>query len=143
MGLVICEFDYQFPDPDRPEIALAELDFYAWIPKQKDTPNHRLSLRKSLVKEIWELYRFIWTEAKTVASSTFFMATTGIEGYEEVIFSSKDLQECLSFANGECLKFHGERELDKVCTHKYPNARDNCKEISYDEYFEEKRVKKS
>jgi len=101
MGLIICEYGFEEPDPNRPEYSRREVDFYARA-KGRD---HRLSLRKNLRTGKFELYRFYYDRNE-----------------EEVIFSGS-LEDALKVGHEEWMKHWGclgEREPDKPCLHKYP-----------------------
>jgi hypothetical protein len=110
MGIIICEFGFEDPDNKNPNYSFHEVDFYAFIPYQKQKEygikSHRLSLRKNLKTKKFEIYRFYhYTEE------------------EEVVFSG-DFKEALKFAYEERKKywgFLGEIEPDIPCEHKYPN----------------------
>lgn len=53
--MIICETEFEQPDPNDPEIALTEVDYYAWIPQAADVPNHRLSLRYRFATNQYEV----------------------------------------------------------------------------------------
>jgi len=58
--MIICEAEFETPDPKNPDFSMTEVDYYAWIPYDMatpETPNHRLSLRKNLKTGEYELYR--------------------------------------------------------------------------------------
>ena len=109
MGIIICEYGFNKPDPKNPQYSLREVDFYNFIPydsqKKYGIESHRLSLRKNLATGKFEIYRFFYENEK-----------------EETIFTG-NLEECLKFAHKEWMKYWGhlgKREPDKVCKHKYP-----------------------
>jgi hypothetical protein len=129
MGITVCEFSFEHPDPKDSSIALHEIDFYAWIPHkfQKTTPNHRLSLRFRFSSKNFEVYRRFSQPVRFVDSERNLLIDTSKDtGLEQTIFDSKSLGESLAFANGEYVKFHGRRHEDKVCLHKYPQQASFC-----------------
>jgi hypothetical protein len=108
--LIICELGFEEPDVKNPRYSFREVDFYAFVPYQSQqkygVKSHRLSLRKNLITNKFEVYRFFHDEKR-----------------EEVAFSGS-FEEALRFANRETNKFWsflGDREEDKPCFHKYPN----------------------
>jgi len=122
MTIIICEAEFRKPDPDRPEVSLTEIDYYAWIPYQKrskDLPNHSLSLRKNMETGEFEVYRDF------------------VRGGEKVVFSGS-LEGAVHFANREYERMFGDPMNDKVCQHEPPQMRADCK-IWQEKPEEEKR----
>lgn len=113
--------------PGIPGYSLSEVDYYAWIPasKRHDIPNHRLSLRKNLVTEDFEVYRAYTSQANAQILQNRkvvgHMVTFKESGVEEVAFKDKELQKALDFGNQEWDRMHGtddyNREPDRLCTH--------------------------
>lgn len=130
--MIICETEFETPDPDDPAIALCEVDYYAWIPRTQGIPNHRLSLRKRLTSGQYEVYRrFAYTvigEIQDWTEGSSKIIQHKDTGYEQIIFTTDSLQEAVDFANAEAKKYHGpEVGNDRVCTHSYPNRALGCK----------------
>ena len=77
--MIICEYEFERPDPKNPQYSLVEVDIYGWIPRDfwSEIRDHRLSLRKNLKTGKFELYRHYYAE-----------------DYDEVIFTGS-LEECL------------------------------------------------
>jgi hypothetical protein len=123
--MIICELEFNTPDPENPKYSLAEVDYYAWIPAGSGFPNHRLSLRKNLETGEFEVYR-AWEEKRLVSRGTLTMIQNVETGSEEVAFSSKSLEEAIKFADNEYHKFHGEKMKDEMCQHKYPVKAIGC-----------------
>jgi len=107
--MIICELEFEKPDPKNPDYSLLEVDYYAWIPKNNHIVSHRLSLRKNLKTGKFEVYRFFYTRR-----------------IEEVAFEGS-FEEALKFADAEYEKWHGKKESDKVCQHRYPYKSLSCK----------------
>jgi hypothetical protein len=107
--MIICEFAFNEPNSKRPKYSQYEVDYYAFIPfkMQEKVRNHRLSLRKNLETNEFEVYRF-YNDTET----------------EEVIFSSTSLAEAIKFANEQWNKFFSsidwKKEPEQVCQHKEP-----------------------
>jgi hypothetical protein len=107
--MIICELGFEEPDKN-PRYSFREVDFYAFVPYQSQikygVKSHRLSLRKNLEENKFEVYRYYYDEKR-----------------EEIAFSG-EFEMALEFANKETNKFwgfFGYREKDKPCSHKYPN----------------------
>jgi len=129
MGIYVCEYSFKHPDPKDPTIALHEVDFYAWIPAKfhQLTPNHALSLRFRFANKHFEIYRRFSRPVEFYDKRMGILVQTSQDlGMEQVIYESEDLGEALAFANGEYLKFHGKKEPDVVCQHKYPHMSSWC-----------------
>lgn len=130
--MYICEFSFETEDGSNPGYSHHEVDYYAWIPTEfhKEVPNHRLSLRKNLVEDKFEVYRFY---VKTLITKLGisqrkeqgYLIMTTPRGDEEVAFSG-DFLDALEFANNEYAKYHGKEDRDKPCKHKYPEASSFC-----------------
>ena len=141
--MIVCDSEFDHPDPQDPSIALTEIDYYAWIPLTKGVPNHRLSLRKRLFNSAgqpvnwYEVYRrFMTTEVHGVIDATLggLMSIQFKDGgAEQVMFTSPNLQEALDFACAEARKYHGpDMSKDVACAHRYPNRSDVCRhELTY------------
>lgn len=52
--MIICEGELGQEDRKNPGYSMAEVDYYDWIPAESDIRNHRLTLRKNLVKGEYE-----------------------------------------------------------------------------------------
>jgi hypothetical protein len=106
--MIICELGFEDKDAKNPEYSMREVDFYSHIPYDfimKGFKNHRLSLRKNLKLNKFEVYRYFYENRK-----------------EEVAFSG-DFKDALNFANNEWNKFWGflgKREPDVPCQHEFP-----------------------
>lgn len=128
--MIICEFEFEHPDTDNPNYSMTEVDYYAWIPipkmEEHNIENHRLSLRKNLVTNKYEVYRR-FEKAVVVLDPGLLVMTGEDTGREEVAFESESLVEVIKFAGSESGKFHGEKEDDEVCTHEYPKKSSFCR----------------
>jgi hypothetical protein len=128
--VIVCETEFEKPDPQNPDYSLVEVDFYAWIPweaqEKYGVENHRLSLRKNLKTGEYEVYR-AYMERKLIARRGLVVITNEPMETEEVVFRSKSLKEALAFANAEVRKYHGHDEKDEVCTHKWPKKALLCR----------------
>lgn len=138
--MIICETEFEIPDPQTPDYAMTEIDIYSHIPYGKDFPQHRLTLRKNLKSGEYEVYRRFYErqvirgEMKEVGGYTLITAKD--MKHEEVAFHDKDLSKVLDFMSGEVQRFWGDRGTDKPCEHRPPNLRWDCriwKELSVDE----------
>jgi len=130
--MIICETEFQVPDPNDPEIALTEVDYYAWIPQPADVPNHRLSLRFRFATGHYELYRKYVTTRVTAVVGPRGGGIVGVQhkpdGNEQTIFTDKDLGKVIDYAEGEVRKYHGyEKTKDQVCTHEGRGRAFSCK----------------
>ena len=112
--MIVCEYEFDRPDPRNPSYSLVEVDFYGWIPREywSEVRNHRLSLRKKLKTGRFELYRHYY-----------------IDGSEQVIFTGS-LEECLKKAEEEWKRFHygwsGVEAKFKPCKHRPPDISFLC-----------------
>ena len=117
--MLICEYRFNHPDPENPDYSMLEIDYYSWIPTvmYSETPNHRLTLRKNLVTEKYELVRKYRTETKL-----------------EMFFTTPRLDEVLKFGDNEWNHFHGiwseTEHKDTVCDH--AEHREFCGKEDYD-----------
>jgi len=77
--MIVCEYEFERPDPKNLQYSLVEVDIYGWILKEfwSEVRDHRLSLRKNLKTGKFELYRHYYAD-----------------DYDEVIFTGS-LEECL------------------------------------------------
>ena len=123
--MFVCESEFTQPDRENVNFSFGELDFYSWIPQSRGESNHRLSLRKNLVTDKYEVYR-AFAVTVTRNSSTVLMLSTQEYGKVAVVFVSDSLQEALDFGDGEVQRFHDHNPHDKVCTHEYPNRATLC-----------------
>lgn len=118
--MIICPYEFNNPDRDDPTYSMLEVDYYAWIPAKwhSTMPNHRLSLRKNLVANTYEVYR---QYVQAQAARLFLGSQPGVlitmkEGkYEEIALSTLDIKEAVRFANNECTTYHGSLRDDEVC----------------------------
>jgi len=137
--MIFCEGEFEQPDPRDPDHSMCEVDFYAWIPYEKQhgtegVPNHRLSIRKNLKRGEYEVYRRYYHPVQFTARMEglpVHVLAGEDTGREQVVFRSKDLQEALDFAVGEWNRFHGteehQHERDLVCEHRHPRRSWLCK----------------
>jgi hypothetical protein len=135
--LIICESEFDSPDPSLPDYSMCEVDYYAWIPlnaQVKGIPNHGLSLRKNLKSGNYEVFRRYDDEkiarrygnAKASSGPGF----GGVRIYDvDVIISCNNLEAAIRAAEGEWDRFHGPAKRssrDEVCTHEYPTRALGC-----------------
>lgn len=129
--MIICETEFQVPDPNDPEIALTEVDYYAWIPPTPECPNHRLSLRFRFATGKYELYRkYVTTRVAAIVGPQG--GGIGIiqhkdDGDEQVVFADADLGKAIDFARDQVKKFHGYESKDQVCNHEGRGRAFGCK----------------
>src|SRR5712664_2852499 len=100
--MIVCEKEFDIPDPNDKNYSLPELDFYAHIPYDKaqlsGVQNHRLSLRKNLVTGDFEVYRvFNNPIIIAVKTATAFIHEETKQIY--VAFRGKSLREALDYAD--------------------------------------------
>jgi len=124
--VIVCESEFEHPDPDNPDYSMAEVDYYAWIPAGSGFPNHRLSLRKNMKTREYEVYRY-YVEQRLISRGALTVITNVPMEREEVAFKSLSLEEAIRFAGNEFKRFHGLDHEDKVCQHKYPIKAFFCK----------------
>lgn len=101
--MIICETEFDRPDKNK-TYSQHEIDYYAFIPKNKQSivENHRLSLRKNLVNNLYELYRHYHTTGKDIH-----------------LISFRSLVDAVSYACDEYRRFFGSDDhKDIVCDHK-------------------------
>jgi len=112
--MIVCEYEFERPDPRNPSYSLVEVDIYGWIPRDfwDEIRDHRLSLRKNLRTGRFELYRHYYAD-----------------DYDEVIFTGS-LEECLKKAGQEWKRFHfgwaGVVPEFKTCRHRPPDISSLC-----------------
>jgi len=112
--MIVCEYEFDRPDPRNPSYSLVEVDIYGWIPRDfwSEVRDHRLSLRKNLKTGKFELYRHYYAD-----------------DYDEVIFAGS-LEECLRKAEEEWKRFHfglaGVVPEFKPCRHRPPEISSLC-----------------
>jgi hypothetical protein len=109
MAMIICEWDFNDPDPQNPNYSAYEVDYYMWIPG-RGINDHRLSLRKNLKSGKYEVYRH------------FFHLSD-----EEVLYQYNDLMRAIRAACKERNAYHprgGSEPLcgDSVCDHLHNRA---------------------
>jgi hypothetical protein len=128
--MIVCESEFEDPDPQNPGYSFTEVDFYAWIPWESQqrygVENHRLSLRKNLKTGEYEVYR-AYMERKLIARGGLVVITNEPMEAEEAAFRSKSLKEALAFANAEVRRFHGHDPRDEVCRHRWPKRALLCR----------------
>jgi len=149
--MIICETEFEKPDPRNPNYALTEIDFYSHIPYGSNFPQHRLTLRKNLKTGEYEAVR-VYQQRIIFSRKALTIDTTQVTGKVEVPFVSRDLKEILDWMNREVQRFwgkiHPNRELDRPCEHKPPNLYWRCriwKETPFKEkikYYKIHRIKK-
>ena len=100
--MIVCELAFKQPDPKRPGYSLHEVDYFdhGWRGRR----GYRLSLRKNLKKDYFEVYRYHHDT-----------------GLEEVLFSG-DFKDALQRAYDETKQVCGEEwgSPDQECQHKEP-----------------------
>lgn len=104
MPVCAMEMDDRGPNPDNPNYAWWEWDFYHGIPVEKETertPNHRLSLRKNLKTGKFEVYRHY--AERVIRPLENLVLDTSVN---EVVFVG-DFIQAFEFANSEVLQYHG------------------------------------
>lgn len=106
-GSAICPEGFYVEDPEAAGYYLREIDIYQSVPVIIE--HHALSIRKRIKDDVFELYTW---------------AKRPLTRWEKVVKESKDLQIILDEANIIWNKVHGtkdfQREVNKVCKHKYP-----------------------
>lgn len=129
--MIICESEFKEPDPNDPEIALTEVDYYAWIPPTPECPNHRLSLRYRFAAGHYELYRkYVTTRVAAVVGPQgdgVSVIQHKADGDEQVVFADKDLGKAIEYASTQIEKYHGYESKDQVCTHEGRGRASGCK----------------
>lgn len=107
--MIICETEFEAEDPKKKGYSANEIDFYVTIPPRlrKRVKDHRLSLRKNLTTDQYELYR------------CYHPLRQGDQPRTEVTFSTSSLEEVLRKANDEVNRIWigSHREPDQVCDH--------------------------
>ena len=112
--MIVCEYEFERPDPRNPYYSLVEVDIYGWISKEfwSEIHNHRLSLRKNLKTDKFESYRYYY-----------------VDGSKQVIFTGS-LVECLKKAEEGWKRFHyGWSKAEprfKLCRHRPPEISSLC-----------------
>jgi hypothetical protein len=117
MSIPVCPSEFIKEDSRTPEYSCTEADVYQWIPfdmQSKQLPNHRLSIRKNLKTEKFELYRRIF----------YFNSKNN---YDVVIKTSDTLPPLLNQANIEWNTYHcrdGQKPeiIFVLCDHKRKKA---------------------
>jgi len=130
--MIICETEFQVPDPNDREIALTEVDYYAWIPPTPECPNHRLSLRFRFATGQYEVYRkYVTTRVAAIVGpqgDAVSLIQHKADGDEQVVFADADLGKAIDYAEGEVSKYHGyEKSKDLVCNHEGRGRAFGCK----------------
>ncbi len=124
--VIICETGFKSEDQNNKGYSMLEVDLYMFNPERMRRPelDHRLTVRKNLVNNRFELYRYYFSSK-----------------HIEIIFTSSDLQYVFDRGNEECNKVHfglfkGEREKDLACKH------DNSQLDSFHcEFYKQTKVK--
>lgn len=116
--MIICPTLFEDPDPHSPDYSLEEVDFYAWIPyPEKHGGDHRLSLRKNLLTQDFEIYKA-------------YCRTLSAPERSEVVFRSNDLRAALDFAASQYRRYHNHDWNDEICDHgKTKRAAIGCKVV--------------
>lgn len=110
-----CEYGFMIPDPSNQNYSMKEPDFYQWIPPrfQKKEENHRLSLRKNLITNEYELYKYYHRSKRKI-----------------IVFKSKDLRETIDKSNEIWNFYHSswsnDKKEDKICLHTAPEKDIGC-----------------
>ncbi|TLX65901.1 MAG: hypothetical protein E6L03_10505 [Thaumarchaeota archaeon] len=133
--MIVCEKEFERPDPQDANYSMAECDIYAWIPADKvalsGMQSHRLSLRKNLKTGEFEVYR-LYNQEHIIKQGSLAIVTYDVQSGKpvEIAFSSKDFIKALDFCNEEWDKWHykeGEhRNKDVPCEHEYPQRSMLC-----------------
>lgn len=135
--MIICESGFDVPDfytpPEHmgPDYSLREIDYYSWISLEFQegidaVRNHRLSLRKNLKENVFEVIR-AWSEPRQLSNDVLSFFGSLETGAITVAFKSPNLKDAIDFCNKEVERFHGHPGTDEVCQHKYPHKASECK----------------
>ena len=124
--MIICEYEFDFEDPKNKGYSMTEIDWYGWIPPIS-TPNHRLTLRKNLRENVYEVFRYYY-------DSQYWKNSPMEDEYNLIVrFKSKSLKEAIDYADAQWNIFHGvtrgSKEPDEVCLHKTCRFADKHKGI--------------
>lgn len=125
--MIICETEFKTVDPKDKDIALTEVDYYAWSPPKDGITNHRLSLRKRFSTGNYELYRKYVTTFIRIVPGVGKDISLESDGAEEIVIATPDLQEAIDRAGQEVKRFHNYESRDKICRHAYPLLAHGCK----------------
>jgi hypothetical protein len=110
-------------DPHNPKYSLTEIDFYSHIPWSRvngSCLNHRLSLRKNMLTQKYELVQVFQKSSLHANNSMLIMNDQNDEQKpEKVVAESSDLREILTRATQLEVEYWGPDETwnDAVCTH--------------------------
>ena len=102
----ICEYRFNQPDPQNPNYSMLEIDYYSWIPPGKfsEVRNHRLTLRKNLETDAYEIFRKYYETS-----------------IETVIAMRWSLERILEIGDNEWNRFHSDwsesKHKDITCDH--------------------------
>ena len=121
----ICEDKFTIPDRDDTRIYMEEVDAYAWIPANSGERSHRLSLRRVVATNEYEVYRR-YNQPYQQSNQHMFLVTNIDTELEEVIYKSKNLQQTCNFVNGQIHKYHCHKGDWAECKHKYPEIDHDC-----------------
>ena len=108
-GMIICELRFAIEDKGIPGYSLVEIDYYGSIPfKFHETmPNHRLTLRKNLKDNCFEIFAHFHRRDITPS--------------EQVLFSSPFLSKALAYGNDKWNEYWATKDYshlrDSVCKH--------------------------
>ena len=105
--MIVCEYTFTREDPHDSNYSMREVDWYAYVPikTRNGVDNHRLTLRKNLVTEEYELCR------------ASYHLGTGLRTGFDVIFKDRDLAKVVEHGNAELGKFWPDTDGSTVCTH--------------------------
>lgn len=95
--MLVCEKSFDTPDWSDNTFSLSEFDFYLYIPKQKLSENHRLSMHKNLTTGQFEVYKYHHTEWPVKPDPSPFTDCRRCR-YGEVVFAGT-FDEALAFGN--------------------------------------------
>ncbi len=116
--MIWCFEGFKREDPNSRGYSLEEHDIYGNIGFKfiiNGEKNHRLSIRKNLTNNFFELYRFYYNDSSI-----------------EILFQSKNPQEILDRGNDQFNKYYPwndkneTRFLDLICLHDKPQKSDFC-----------------
>jgi len=104
-GMLLCEREFEQPDPTDPDYSLVEIDYCT-------VHNTRVSLRKNLKRGLYEVYRRDY-----------------LQHTETVVYSHPMLEEAVRYAKQLTKYLTGYMPRDRVCK-KYPHDCEGCGEKS-------------
>lgn len=112
--IFLCEYEFDDDDLDHQGYFMCEMNFYAWIPVDKQSKgieNHMLNVWKNLVTGEYKVVRCV----------------CGDKERNEVIFKSLDFQAALDVVVEHRKLMYDITEQLLVCKHEYPNKSEFCR----------------